>query len=225
MTKEMTGRFGISLLAMLCLATVSLGDAYTITSQTASEDGYRVTGGDAGTPSVTGNYLYLDDGTWGFVQFDLAQGAGESIDSVTLANLSLTLSTYGDKSTHTFNLRRMTEAIDESNPRTFQPGELPAYDTTTVVTFSVSSSTTPVYTPFDVDVSSLLADNGDRQTFGVLILRQTTGSNAQAYSNNNAAAGYRPRLSAEYTTTIPEPGTLLVLCVGAGLVCPRRKKA
>jgi hypothetical protein len=76
-----------------------------------------------------------------------------------------------------------------------------------------------------IDVSSLLANNGGLQTFGLAVLFDsgTGGDNFWSTSYNNwPSFDSNNKLSASYSV-IPEPSTYAMLLGGTGLLLMRRR--
>lgn len=200
------------LIAVLGAAGLSSAATYEFENLVAGEDMYKTL---TGNPAGTAASLYFSRGTWTAIQFDLPHSDGESIEAVVSASLYFMWKVVGTQNMDTpFNVYRMTEQFDEATPRAFANYELPAHDSSTVVTFTglgkaVGSTQT-------VDVSSLLANNGGLRTFGVLIVSSspsTVTGDCAFYPHENSTNARRPKLSAAYN--VPEPATLLLLGIGA----------
>lgn len=222
MAKKIT-MLGISLVAVALMITPTNAATFEIDGEVASADLYREIDKDAGQPGGTGASLYLSDKSFGVIQFDLHHDAGEPIESVTSANIELVVNAHSDRSPAVFHIWRVTEAFDEADLRSFESGELPLHDSTVdPIVLTINPSDQPVNEPFRLPVSSLLENNGDMSTFGILMIRQTTGSNTRFYSSNYTGSSRCPRLFAEYSA-VPEPGTM-VLLAGVSTLMLRRKQ-
>lgn len=222
MAKKIT-MLGISLVAVALMITPTNAATFEIDGEVASADLYREIDKDAGQPGGTGGSLYLSDKSFGVIQFDLHHDAGEPIESVTSAEIQLVVHTHSDRSPAVFHIWRVTEAFDEADLRSFESGELPLHDSTVdPIVLTINPSDQPVNEPFRLPVSSLLENNGDMSTFGILMIRQTTGSNTRFYSSNYTVSSRCPRLFAEYSA-VPEPGTM-VLLAGVSTLMLRRKQ-
>lgn len=147
------------------------------------------------------------------VQWDLDLAPGESIESVD--NATFAIRTQGNTVPDmVFEIRRLTESFDE-NTTTWNTR--PSVDNT----LSVSQTTVGdagTYEWLNFDVSSLLTENGDKQTFGIMIFIASSPISDNAnylMSSEISNANNRPYLDATFNTVIPEPGALTLL--GAGL--------
>lgn len=220
------------IVAVLTLAFVSIAsaDLITITDQTSPNDA-RV---DSAKPNTIyanesdGNDVYMYngndydvDGNFPIIQFDLGMPAGEQIASVSSATLTLrTRLAYPDDLQ--FRLTRLTEAFDET---TVTFNNRPNRDDTTEVFYNAPTGGVAVNTNITIDVSDLLAENGEMQTFG-LVIELTAGSDGKYVQLAELGdSNGTPSLSAQFNTSpIPEPNSLALLLAG-GLMMVRRRHA
>jgi hypothetical protein len=157
------------------------------------------------------------------LQWDLTgfTNPGDTIGTVNSA--SFYISPGQNATGNTYKVYRLTGAIDGSTTWNNKP----LLDTSTSVDFTMGA-----YNTFQtIDVSSLLANNGGLQTFGVAVLVNSiagTGDQnfwSSAYGNTWPASGYQNLLSANYAVNaIPEPSTYALVVGGiATLILIRRR--
>ena len=157
------------------------------------------------------------------LQWDLTgfSNPGDTIGTVTSA--SFQLAPGQNAAGNTFKIYRLTGAIDENTTWNNKP----LLDASTSVDFTMGA-----YNTFQtIDVSSLLANNGGLQTFGVAVLvNSIAGTGDQnfwstAYGNSWPAQGGQNLLNANYAVNaVPEPSTYALVVGGiATLLLIRRR--
>src|SRR5690554_3142851 len=189
------------------LAGTLQAETYTVNGAVAT-DNLRKGLGSEGYPVNDQNYLYWGSATWVAIQFDLPHEPGESINSVTSATLRLVGKQFSS-TRQEFEIWLLTEPIDADNPRYFEEGELPSHSDVIKVTYDptgmpLDPDESVDVTPLEIDVTSLLANNADRTTFGLLL--RNSDDKMQIYSRNYNNGRWKPKLTAEYSA-VPEPGT------------------
>lgn len=195
----------VLLCACVCTTMANADIAYTIPEwQSAPEDATV----DYDHPVGQNTQLYLYRNV--MVQWDLPSG-GESITSVSSATARIYL--IENDSAGTLNIYRLTEEFDEDVHDMYN---MPAYDPSIKVEYTLGSSWSYNY----IDVSTLLAANGDKSTFGIVMDLESGAG--KCYSGEHATASYHPRFAAEYTT-VPEPTTMVLLMGGFAAALLRRK--
>ena len=195
---------------LLCLAGISWGESYTISNAISTDDGW--------TDKGSGGYLFVHPKRWAALQFDLSNPASESIDSVSSAIVSIKWVT-GAGVNQSYNVWRITDDFDESQSPWYS--SIPAYDDSAVLQFNLTEVTNGAF--FNLDVSSLLVNNGNKTTFGVVIQATEWNPYFDAKIYSRESAGSQPKLSAEYTT-VPEPTTMLLLAGGSLGMLIRKKR-
>lgn len=206
------------------LAGTLQAETYTVNGAVAT-DNLRKGLGSEGYPVNDQNYLYWGSATWVAIQFDLPHEPGESINSVTSATLRLVGKQFG-WTRQEFEIWLLTEPIDADNPRYFEEGELPSHSDVIKVTYDptgmpLDPNESVDVTPLEIDVTSLLANNADRTTFGLLL--RNSDDKMQIYSRNYANDRWKPKLTAEYSA-VPEPGTAGLILGGLAVSLLRRKR-
>jgi hypothetical protein len=159
------------------------------------------------------------------LQWDLTgfTNPGDTIGAVNSA--SFQLAPGQNAAGNTFKVYRLTSAIDENTTWNNKP----LLDASTSVDFTMGGYTTLQ----TIDVSSLLANNGGLQTFGVAILVNTIAGGSTgdfnfwstAYGNAWPTYGSQNLLNANYAVNaIPEPSTYALVVGGiATLLLIRRR--
>jgi uncharacterized protein (TIGR03382 family) len=224
-------RTALFTLAAVLAASSAQADSITITDQVSPDDA-RV---DSDNPNTVyqfegdGNDVFMFSGAdystaggnFPIIQFDLGVPTGETIDTVTSAVLTLrTRSAY--PADLQFTINRLTSSFDED---TVTFNNRPAADTSTAVVYDAPDpSGVPDNTEVQIDVSSLLAQNGGLDTFGLAI--ELTGGSSGKYVQlaELGDSNGTPSLTAAFTT-IPEPASLALAGLGglALLGRPRRR--
>jgi hypothetical protein len=193
----------------------------------ASNDANPEQGYGGGCGSVAYAYMFPGDAAgyarasnnneWMFAvltQWDLPDVGGDSIASVNSATAMFVTSTGTYDGTYYFY--RLTSAFNE---QTLTWDNKPAIDTSVSVVWQPTSNPgNGTWVGFDV--SSLLANNGDLQTFGIACI-QVGGTAGGFFAMKEA--GPAPVLVANYEV-VPEPATLLLLAAGGMLLRKRNVK-
>lgn len=219
--RERMNKKMIVLAVLFMCAGVLQAAPYVIDSTTATDDMYKVWNKPA---YGMGWGMYIGDTCWVAMQFDLPHAEGESIEAVASATLRFrwhTIEAEEDRSIP-FKMYRLTQTFDESNPPQLGDNEWLAHDASVYVEFDLQAAV--VGEDFDVDVSSLLAGNGDAQTFGVIfICDETKAGELRLRSNQSSSSADRPRLvNVEYA--VPEPGTMSLLVGGLAIALKRKNR-
>jgi hypothetical protein len=143
---------------------------------------------------------------------------GDTIGTVTSASFTIMGKDAGD---NTYKVYRLTGAIDGSTTWNTKP----TLDLSSSVSFTMAAN----YALQTIDVSSLLANNGGLQTFGLAVLFDSGAGGDNFWStayNNWPAYTSQNKLSANYAVNaVPEPSTYAMLMGGIGsLLILRRRR-
>ena len=203
LTKSMVGMICLGLIGGFAAPTqASL--IYEVESLLVSDDTWT----HSSQPGPHGSSTELFHNVW--LQWDL--DSDKEIVSVDSATIRITV--HNGMSGATLRFRRLLSPFDED---TLTHTTAPSATTDGEVFFAMPASVS-TGNRFDVDVSSLLAGNGDLSTFGVLVthsggtgVRIMYSKELSTWPGPNAGA----RLTATYTV-IPEPASVALL--GLGLV-------
>jgi hypothetical protein len=139
---------------------------------------------------------------------------GDTMGTVDSASFTIMGKSAGG---NTYKVYRLTSAINGSTTWNTKP----TLDLSSSVSFTMAEN----YALQTIDVSSLLANNGGLQTFGLAVLFDsgTGGENFWSTSYNNwPSFDSNNKLSASYSV-IPEPSTYAMLLGGTGLLLMRRR--
>lgn len=152
----------------------------------------------------------------GMLQWNLTGiGIGDSIGAVNSATISIVPAdgTVGS----TFSIYRLQSAFAALDPWNSKP----LLDTSTFVTYTASAYDTGADS---VNVSSLLANNGGLQTFGVAVLSNGYAGFqffSTSYGNTFPAFDNQNRFSADYSV-VPEPSTYAIVLFAVGVLMIHR---
>lgn len=176
----------------------------SLTDEVASDDTHAsACNPDSSYGSST--QIYLQPGKLAFFQFDLAgtpddsHNSCDTIISVDSASLEMTLHPDHSVTGITYDFYRLTETFDES---TLTYNTMPSYDDSKKVTYTTTSAGS--YQQVQIDVSSLLADNGHMDTFGLRMVctdnKDLTALIALSKEFTGWPGGNHNVLDAEYET-------------------------